>query len=78
MGLAGSRPRQLQVSKVLENRDRRKSKKFLDREEEQGTGGKVESEVNSGRDYVTMKLSVFKHMVLTFLRSQEATQGPKH
>ena len=78
MGPRGSRPRQLQVSKFSENRDRRKSKGYLDGEEDMGTTRKVESEVNSGRDQVKMKLSVSKHMVLAFLGPQGATQSPKH
>ena len=78
MGPRISRPRQLQNSKFSENRDRRKTRKFLDEEEEQGTGGKVESEVDSGWDLVKMELKGLKHMVLTFLGSQGATQGPKH
>ena len=78
MGPTGSRPRQLQVSKFSENRDRRKSKEYLDGEEDMGTTRKVESEVNSGRERIKMKLSDSKYMVLTFLGSQGAAQGLKH
>ena len=53
-------------------------KNLLGWEEELGTRGEEESEVQSGWDEVKMKLSVLKHMVLTFPGPQGAAQGPKH
>ena len=73
MGPKSSRSRQRQNSKFSKSRDRRKLKKFLDGGEGQGTSENVEPDVNSGQALVKMKLSILKHMVVTFLGSPGAT-----